>query len=383
MQSIVDLRPRWRAPLLLSGFAALFLGISSGLARLGWSAPAPGLAGMHGPLMVCGFFGTVISLERAVALGRRWAYAAPLLAALATLASVLALPILVPMLATLGSIVLLASSLTIYRRQRAMFTLTLALAALCWSVGNLLWLSGWPIHAALPWWIAFLVLTIAGERLELSRLLPRARLARQAFAVLTGLLLAGGVFSLAAYAGGTLVVGAALVGLAFWLMRQDIARRTVRGRGLARYIAVCLLSGYAWLAVCGVAILASGGLGVAGPHYDLAVHALMLGFVFSMVFGHAPIIIPAVLRRELPYSAWFYVPLALLHGSLLLRVAGDVAFVATWRAWGGAGNAVALLAFVLASVFAMISAHLRDRPGGYARQARAKQSTMPVHRKEE
>jgi hypothetical protein len=35
------------------------------------SAP---LAALHGALMVSGFFGTVIALERAVALGHRWAY---------------------------------------------------------------------------------------------------------------------------------------------------------------------------------------------------------------------------------------------------------------------------------------------------------------------
>ncbi len=36
----------------------------------------------------------------------------------------------------------------------------------------------------LQWWLAFLVLTIAGERLELSRFLPPSLSARQAFALL-------------------------------------------------------------------------------------------------------------------------------------------------------------------------------------------------------
>ena len=64
-----------RAPLLVLAFASLFAGMAAGLARLGWPFPAPvaELAALHGPLMACGFFGTVISLERAVALSRRWA----------------------------------------------------------------------------------------------------------------------------------------------------------------------------------------------------------------------------------------------------------------------------------------------------------------------
>ena len=60
---------------------ALLTGLWAGLARLGWAVPLPrpGFSSLHGPLMVSGFLGTLISLERAVALGRPWAYAAPLL----------------------------------------------------------------------------------------------------------------------------------------------------------------------------------------------------------------------------------------------------------------------------------------------------------------
>jgi hypothetical protein len=62
---------------MLLGMLALVGALVGGLVRLGWAlaAPAP-LAAFHGPLMVAGFLGTVIGLERAVALGRLWAYAA-------------------------------------------------------------------------------------------------------------------------------------------------------------------------------------------------------------------------------------------------------------------------------------------------------------------
>jgi hypothetical protein len=57
--------------------AAAMAGLWGGLVRLGLPIAGSSLADMHGPLMVCGLFGTVISLERAVALERRWAFAAP------------------------------------------------------------------------------------------------------------------------------------------------------------------------------------------------------------------------------------------------------------------------------------------------------------------
>ena len=42
--------------------------------------------------------------------------------------------------------------------------------ALAWFVGNVLWSAGVPIHRTVSWFGAFLLLTIVGERLELSRL---------------------------------------------------------------------------------------------------------------------------------------------------------------------------------------------------------------------
>jgi hypothetical protein len=347
----------WRAPMLVLAFVSLFAGLAAGLARLGWPFPAPvaELAVLHGPLMASGFFGTVISLERAVALSRRWGYLGPLLTGIGAAAGIAGLPVfLAPLLIVAGSAVLLAASVVFYRRQRELFTLTLALGALCWLLGNLLWLAGRPVHVAVPFWIGFLVLTIAAERLELSRVLPPSAAARRAFVAAVCVLLAGTALSVFVWSAGTLLLGAGMLFLALWLLRQDVARRTVQGRGLPRFVAVCLLTGYAWLALSGLAMLASGGLGYGGASYDAALHAVLLGFVFAMVFGHAPIILPAVLRVAVPYTPYFYLPLALLHVSLSIRLAGDWLMLAQWRAWGGALNGIALLAFVLGTITAVV-----------------------------
>ncbi|MBP9654483.1 MAG: hypothetical protein KBE19_08845 [Rhodocyclaceae bacterium] len=353
---MADVRPPWRVPLLILGFASLIVGVGAGLLRLGWSVPQPAaaLAAFHGPLMVSGFFGTVISLERAVALARRWAYLGPLAAGAGGLALILGVaPALAQVLLALGSAVLLAGSVSVFLRQRALFTFTLAAGAASWLTGNLLWLGGFSVYEVVPWWAGFLVLTIAGERLELSRFLPPSPIAQRAFAAV----LAGLTFGMALQAQ---LFGAALVALTLWLLRQDIARRTVKEKGLTRFIAVCLLSGYAWLAVAGT-IMLGAGLAPGSAAYDAALHALMLGFVFSMVFGHAPIIFPAVLRVAVPYHPLFYAPLALLHLSLLVRLAGDAASMPELRSAGGLLNAVALAAFILNTVAAVIRGGLRKK----------------------
>lgn len=59
---------RIRFPLMGLGMLALLAALWAGLVRLGWGLPPlrPTLPIAHGPLMVSGFLGTLISLERAV-----------------------------------------------------------------------------------------------------------------------------------------------------------------------------------------------------------------------------------------------------------------------------------------------------------------------------
>lgn len=365
-----DLRPALRLPLLALGFIALAFGVGAGLARMGWQFSLPGaaLVAWHGPLMIAGFFGTVIGLERAVALAERWAYAAPLAGALGALALIAAMPAVAAILVTLASLILLAATFRIFLRQRALFTLVLTLGAACWAAGNLLWLGLRSVPAATPWWVGFLVLTIAAERLELSRFLPPSPRARTLFGVIVAAVIAALALSLAARDAGWLALALAFLALTLWLWRQDIARRTVRERGLTRFIAVCLLSGYGWLGV-GAAVLLVGGTGYGTPAWDAGLHAILLGFVFAMVFGHAPIIFPAVTRAAVPYHWSFYVPLALLQLSLALRIAGDLGGLADWRRMGGAGNALALLLFVAGTVAAVVRGKLAAR--------RARESARP------
>jgi hypothetical protein len=354
-----NLRPLQRAPLLVLGFIGLILGVAAGLARLGYRVPdaAASASAWHGPLMIGGFFGVVIALERAVAIGRYWAYAGPLLGGLGSLAILSGEPSWAAWLFLAGSSMLFAASLDVFRRQRALFTLTLALGAACWCLGNLAWASGFAVHDVVTSWLAFLILTIAGERLELSRFLPPSRIAQRSFIAILGVIAVG--LAAARYPIGTSVFALGLLALSGWLLKQDIARRTVRRRGLTRFIAVCLLSGYAWLAIGALTMLA-GGFTPGTRSYDGAVHALALGFVFSMVFGHAPIIFPAVLRVAVPYHPYFYVPLLLLHGSLVVRVAGDAMDRFDWIRAGGMLNAVALAAFVAGTATAVLRARVRD-----------------------
>ncbi len=338
----------WNFPLLVLAIFALLAAMWAGLLRLGWNWPilVNSLPVSHGPLMVSGFFGTLISLERAVALNKGWSYAAPLLSGLGGLFLISGIGGMVgPWLLTLGSLGMVLIFVAVLRQRMAADTWMMAAGGLSWFVGNALWLFGKPIYQIVWWWAAFLVLTIAGERLELGRMMRLTKLSRglfllAAFVFGIGLLVQFGSFDL-----GTRILGVGILGLAIWLVKNDIARFTVRQQGLARYIAVCLLSGYFWLGVSGATAIFFGSES-AGPIYDLMLHSVFVGFVFGMVFGHAPIIFPAVLGLDIRYNSLFYLPLGLLHASLLLRAVGSLAGLIWLRQWGGLLNAVAILAFL-------------------------------------
>ncbi|MBX3684191.1 MAG: hypothetical protein KF731_16350, partial [Thauera sp.] len=169
------LPPLARVPLLVLGLLSLLTGVFAGLARLGVEVPALAAvhAGNHAALMICAFFGTVISLERAVALGGLWPYAGPATAGAGGVLLLAGGPLpAAQFLFVFAAATLLGGGIVVVRRQFALFTVMLAVGAACWLLGTLVWWAGDDVHAAVPLWLAFLVLTIAGERLELTRFLP-------------------------------------------------------------------------------------------------------------------------------------------------------------------------------------------------------------------
>jgi hypothetical protein len=120
-------------------------------------------------------FSTVISLERAVAPRRLWPYVGPLSAGLGGLALLAGAQAWIPSaLFILGGTVLTGASGLVLLQQPALYTVTLALGALGWLAGNAVWLASGDPGAAVPFWIAFLVLTIAGVVANVAPLLTGA-----------------------------------------------------------------------------------------------------------------------------------------------------------------------------------------------------------------
>lgn len=347
-----------RAGLLVLGMGCLVTGIWGGLFRVPMVLPLPvehaNWITFHGPLMVCGFLGTLISLERAVGLRALWTYLVPLLTGVSAVAIASGVLGSWPRWTlTAGSLLYVGVSVRILGIQPALSNGVMGAGGLAWLGGNLLWAWGEEIPRVVLWWLTFLLLTIVGERIELTRFQKPSRWSRPWLVTALGVLATGLAMGWVAPRGAGVLVGVALLALAAWLFRFDLARRTIRHPGLPRFMAVCLLSGYGWLGVTSV-LVGTQWPQTSGLSYDGALHAFFVGFVFAMIFGHAPVIFPAVLGLPIHFRWPAYVPLAVLHASVLLRLVGDLAGLPWARTWGAAGNAVAVGLFLLNTVGSIV-----------------------------
>jgi hypothetical protein len=358
LHGMVTPRRAFTLALLVPVALALLAAVAGGLLRAGIALPAPEGATwpargalLHAALMIGAFMGTVIGVERAVAVKHRAAWLAPIASAASGLAMLLGLDGPARWLLLAAAVAFTGVNLLVVHRQRAPHTLLLLAGALCWLAGNLLFALEWGSAAVLPWWFAFLLMTIAAERLEMTRMMRRRPAAQPALVLVLALMAFGAATSAVDAVVGGVFYGASLLLLALWLLAFDIARRTLFADGLARYMAVCLLGGYAWLAVAGIAWAASA-LGM--PSRDAALHALGLGFIVSMMMGHAPVILPAIARVKVLFGPFFYLPLAALHLSLLVRLGPGWADPA-WRAQGSLFNALSIALFAATMVGAALA----------------------------
>jgi hypothetical protein len=339
---------RRRAPFLVVAVLALLGGLWGALARLGLPVEAPEtLPASHGVLMSMGFLGTVIALERAVALRRRAAYLAPALAGIGALALLVGIPFAAWILAAAG-LAFALTSLYMWRIRRELGIATMGLGGLAWMLASVCLAVGIPIARLVPLVAAFLVLTIVGERLELSRLSHPPAWSRVPFVGATVFLLVGALAAVHVPE-ATAVAGLGLLILAAWLGLWDIAWRTVRRSGVTRYIALALIAGYVWLAAGGITWILVPDASTMFA-YDAVIHTVFVGFVLSMIFAHELVIVPAVLGIALPFARAFYAPLALLHLSLAARIAGDALGDPTVWQWAATTNVIAVLLFAAVTV---------------------------------
>ncbi len=336
------LKPIYILPLALIGLLA---GISGGWIRLGSVIiPLTEGAPQHGLLMVGGFLGTLISLERAMVMKHKAWFLVPIISGISSLLFIAGQP-------QIGIILLIAASFGLSAimhlqsvRHPYFHSYLIYLGAVCWFIGNyMVWHFGL-IAAGTTWWIGFLLFTILGERLELSQFLPVPTWSKKLLGALAGLFFLGLVFPFHGW--GNEILGVAGVLLAAWLLYFDMAKVAAKKDNQFRYIGIGLRVGYVWLMLHGLILLFLEGQLF---YYDLLLHTFFLGFTFSMIWAHAPIIFPLIFGiRETPYHRIIWWGWGIFQLTLAGRIASSGLELMEWRKLFGVANGWAILGmFVL------------------------------------
>ncbi|MBX2968510.1 MAG: hypothetical protein KF803_04005 [Cyclobacteriaceae bacterium] len=348
----------YRFIFLIFAFVNLIVGMLAGLGRLGWSVPVPEAYAHHGAIMVGGFLGSLIALEKVIPLKKPLFFIGPFLSAASIVVFITGYFQEAVIMLIVAGIVFMAVYGLYLRQQYTSYLVVAVVGAACWTVGNvmLLWEKFYPM--AFPWWMAFLLFTIVSERLELTKFLPVTQQMKRILLALLAFFLVGVITPF--HSAGTYVSGMAMVCISVWLLRYDVIRITLHKQGLARFTATALLIGYFCLLLQGIFLMT---LNNASLGYDITVHTFFIGFVFSMIFAHGPIILPGVLGLMVkPYHPLFYVTLAGLFFSLAMRIAANVTLIDfSWRAISGWISAGSILLYFLMMVVTTIKA-VRDAP---------------------
>jgi len=305
--------------LLVAAMMNLVIGMLSGLGRLGWSVPMPESYTHHGAIMVGGFLGSLIALEKIIPLKRPWFFIGPMLSGSSIFVFIMGDPQVAIGLQLTASIIFLLVYFTYLRAQYSVYLLLATVGALCWTIGTAMLFRKTFYPMVFPWYVGFLLFTIVSERLELTRFLPVTAMNRNLLYAFMMLFIIGILMPF--HGMGVYLAGTSLILVSAWLMRHDVIRLTIRKDGLTRFTAIVLLCGYVVLMLEGMFLLLIGDIPFG---YDMIVHTFFLGFVFCMIFAHGPIILPGVLGLSVkPYHPLLYVPVVMLLASLAARLLAD------------------------------------------------------------
>jgi hypothetical protein len=324
-------------------FLCLLTGLWTGLTRLGWElTPLPSTL-HHGAIMVGGFIGTLILLEKIVPLKINALYILPILSAASCILFSVRQPLIAIASLALASLGLVVAFLLYLRKERGPVQYMMLVGSILWLTGNILLFMKPFYPQVVPWWIGFALFVIVSERLELMKFLPVSKLDKT---ILYALLILFSMGLATSFHGpGSIISGASLIGVSIWLLRFDVIGITIHKTTLTRYIAVALLLGYCSLLLSGIFIICSPTTNWLS--YDTTIHSFFIGFVFSMIFAHGPVIIPGVLGISFkPYHKLYYVWLVLLHTSWVTRAIGNFLMDLDLRKLSGAISLIAILGYL-------------------------------------
>jgi hypothetical protein len=315
----------------------LILGLFTGFSRFGLIYFP--LSFHHGVLMLNGFAGGVITVERLLSKPNdRW-----ILIGLILLISGLTLYLMgfefgLLLVAANIAILFLKETYVLIEKQSQNGVYQLV-GLLSWFIGNLKFYQNGFYPAAVPFFIVFILMLIVGTRL--------CKMGKED---VIGLVLSFAIFF--SFWLGFHGYGQAIYGVGLALLGIRLAYLEIKN-GSKHLLA--LVVAYCWLLITGISSLFSDHILYS---YDLVLHALFLGFFFSMIFINAP---DALLKKlgleSLKTYPNFWV-LFLAFGLIIRLIVGDLFQVQVARNVGGFLNLLTIILYAVSLLFQGIRNHM-------------------------
>ncbi|RPI19813.1 MAG: hypothetical protein EHM58_00020 [Ignavibacteriae bacterium] len=349
----------FKKPVYILPFIALSLifGIITGWFRIGWEFSSAASWPEHGAIMTGGFVGTLICLERTISFKYKAALIIPIISSLSIVFFLLKYNDIAYWMLLTASLGLCVVYFIIYFEHSELYILIMTAGAFTWLIGNIFLIQTHFYPNAVMWWIAFLFFTILGERLELSRYLMIKFWQKILLIIFLALYVTGILMPF--HGSGGYLTAISLIGSGLWLYKYDMAKKSLIKEGQHFYSGIVLLAGYAWLIITGV-LMAWGAY--SGLFYDAVLHSFFLGFAFSMIFAHAPIILPGILKLQINiFNRSLYLWFILLQLSLIMRIASVLDPVIFSKQIGGLLNGVAISGFIINILFLLLRGKLSIR----------------------
>jgi nitrite reductase (NO-forming) len=363
--------PWHRLAILIWAVIACLTGLMTAFARIGLSpfAQSPELVSVHGALMVFGFLGTAIGMERGVAYHAgsadhpRWGLIAPLLGALGVvsvfiLALIPSLPSWWPAIPgafwAASMFELSAVYIGIWSWQNSVTLIIQMMGSLTGALGMILYACSVPALRLAPMWMVFLVLTIIGERLELARVSFTGKFVENTLITAAATSVIGAILILIISEVGYVILGLSFLVLLITMLSHDIARHTFKLPGMTGFMGVAMLCAYTWGIIGSLMWIFLPQTDLFSQRSAFALVCFDLGFTMTMVIAHASIIVPAIIRRPMPFSTLMWIPLVALESGLAI---GAIGTVRGSEVIGQAGSVIAILS-LLALIIVMVGLNL-------------------------
>ncbi|MEQ8628658.1 hypothetical protein [Ekhidna sp.] len=316
----------------------LILGLFTGLSRFG-VIYFP-LSFHHGVLMLNGFAGGVITVERLLSNPKdRWFHIGLILLTAGLVLYLLGFEFGLLLVSVNVGILFLKETLQLVEKQSQNGVYQLV-GLLSWFIGNLKFYQNGFYPAAVPFWIVFILMLIVG-----TPLIKNGK--KDVISLILALTLFFS-FWLGFHSYGQTIYGIGLVLLSIRLGYLELKNRSKHLLGV--------VIAYTWLMMTGISLLFSDHILYS---YDLVLHAFFLGFFFSMIFINAP---DALLKKlgleELKTFPNFW--LVFLSIGLIARlIIGDLFQIQLARSIGGTLNLLTIILYAASLLFQAI----RNRTG--------------------